>query len=87
MAITKYVYNDYNQGWPTARRKELEFMELRFIIEHAKATIATVDKLRLSGDRVRSIAMLEELGNYINERFREGVLVEPNIDVKPAEPG
>jgi len=62
-------------------------MELRFVIEHVQASVKTAEKLRNSGDRERSITMLEDLGKYLTERIREGILTPPNIDVKPAEPG
>lgn len=61
-------------------------MEMRFIVEHAEAEIATASKLFRSGDRTRSMSMLEDLGKYLTERIEEGVLQPPNIDVKPAEP-
>lgn len=61
-------------------------MELRFILEHAEAEIATSRKLYNDGDRERCIVMLEDLGKFIINRIWEGVLEPPNIDVKPAEP-
>lgn len=62
-------------------------MELRFIVEHAEASIETASKLYRLGDRTRSKAMLEDLGKFLMERLEEGVNETPNIDVKPAEPG
>lgn len=61
-------------------------MELRFIVEHAEAEIATASKLFRSGDRTRSQNMLEDLARFLLERIEEGVTEPPNIDVKPAEP-
>ncbi len=61
-------------------------MELRFILEHAEASIAAARKLFNTSDRDRCIEILEDLGNYITGRIKVGVIEPPNIDVKPAEP-
>lgn len=62
-------------------------MELRFILEHAEASVLTARQRFIDGDRERCEVMLEELGEWLTKRIEEGVLQQPNIDVKPAEPG
>jgi len=61
-------------------------MELRFILEHAEASVVTARKMFYAEDRDRCSFMLESLGEWLKDRFEEGVLASPNIDVKPAEP-
>ena len=61
-------------------------MELRFILEYAEATVLASRKSFDNQDRERCAFVLENLGGYLDDRFEEGILQEPNIDVKPAEP-
>lgn len=61
-------------------------MELRFILEHAEASVETARKMFNAGDRERAIYLLENLGDWITQRIVEGVTEPPNIDVKPTKP-
>lgn len=61
-------------------------MELRFIVEHAKASVDTASKLFSMGDRDRCEVLLEDLGIYLTKQFKDGVKAPPNIDLKPNVP-
>lgn len=67
-------------------RKAGSDMEMRFILEHVEATVLSARKSFDNGDRDRCSFVLEDLGEWLVQRFEEGVLEGPNIDIKPEEP-